>query len=93
MANVIWRAEALADLDGIADYIEGFDPLAAKRIRAALIDCGASLSVFPRRGRPRGGELREMATVAPYVLSYLVHDQIVEIVELRHGAKLPRVRP
>ncbi len=52
MARVVWRNEALRDLDHISDYIEQFDVDAADRIVRRLIDCGNSLATFPNRGRP-----------------------------------------
>ncbi len=89
MARVVWRNEALADLDRIAAYIEQFDDTAARRIVQRLIDCGDSLAVFPNRGRPAGAGQRQMALVPPYILTYVVEADDVYIIRIRHGAQRP----
>ncbi len=90
MARVVWRNAALRDLDRISDYIEQFDVDAADRIVRRLIDCGNSLSVFPNRGRPTSAGQRQMTNVPPYILTYVVEDGDVFIVQIRHGAQRPQ---
>ena len=89
MARVVWRNEALTDLDRIAIYIEQVDCAAADRIVARLIECGDSLAVFPNRGRPAIAGQRQMTSVPPYILTYAVEGDDVFITRIRHGAQQP----
>ncbi|HEU0067549.1 MAG TPA: type II toxin-antitoxin system RelE/ParE family toxin [Sphingomonas sp.] len=87
MADVIWRRDALNDLDGIIAYIEIDDPAAAIRVRNRLVELGDSLTEFPGRGRPASGGTREMVTVAPYVLVYRLVGDTVNILAISHGRR------
>lgn len=51
MARVVWTREALAHVEAIRFYIGQFDPAAAQRLAARLIDAGNGLRAFPRGGR------------------------------------------
>ena len=92
MAEVIWRSDALADLDEIIDYIEQFDPAAARSHDTALRNLGESLCDFPNRGRPAANSTREMTSVPPYVLAYRyrAQDDEVDILSIRHGRRQPQ---
>jgi plasmid stabilization system protein ParE len=46
MASVDWTDQALDEIDLIVAYIELFDPAAAARIGARLVDLGDSLADF-----------------------------------------------
>ena len=85
MAEVIWRNEALSDLQGIKSFIGRDDPAAADRITRRLVEVGDSLADFPNRGRPADHGTREMVIVPPYVLSYSVEIGTVYILSIRHG--------
>jgi len=87
MAEVIWRNEALDDLDGIIVYISHFDPDAADGMGEKLFALGESLADFPRRGRPGADGTRELATVPPFILRYDVEGERVFILSIRHGAR------
>ena len=89
MANVIWRPEALDQLDETAAYIEQHHPAAADRIYTRLRDLGDSLRSSPRRGRPMPGGLRRSVVVQPYILSYEVQGETVYIIRVRHSARRP----
>ena len=89
MAEVVWRVQALHDLDDIIDYIERFDPAAAERYHARFWSLGESLSDFPRRGRAADDGTREMTSVPPFILRYDVEDDRVFILSIRHGARRP----
>jgi plasmid stabilization system protein ParE len=86
VAKVIWQPQAISDIRHIARYINDHDPRAARDISARLFDLGESLATFPRRGRPKGGE-REMTSVPPYILRYVVRNDAVFILSIRHGAR------
>lgn len=90
MVEVVWRNEALDDLDRIATYIRQFDRDAANRIVERLIACGDSLAAFPNRGRPAFAGQRQMTSVPPYILTYAVEEDGVYILGIRHGARRPQ---
>ena len=92
MAKVLWPEQAIDDLDQIIQYIQQFDPAAARDIRAKLFQLGESLADFPNRGRPASGGARELATVPPYVLRYRVEGDLVVIVHVHHGRRRPVTR-
>jgi toxin ParE1/3/4 len=85
MATVVWTVEALEHLVLVRAYIAQFDPAAAERYSLRLRKAGDSLSDFPSRGRPALGGARELATVPPYVIRYVVLDDMVSILDIRHG--------
>lgn len=87
MARVVWLPEALGAVDAIRAYIQEFDPRAAQRVAERLIAAGYSLSDFPNRGRPTPSGLRELVTVPPYVLRYVVVDDRVYITTVKHGSQ------
>ena len=99
MARVIWSPEALAQLRHIVEYVQLFDPAAARSFSLRLFALGESLADFPRRGRPAANGTREMVTVRPYILRYHVEpeerddadgavDEEVSILGIRHAAQL-----
>ena len=85
MARIDWTREALGHLELIRAYIGQFDPRAANRFVARLIAAGESLADFPNRGRPAADGVRELPTVAPYVIQYEVDDEVVSILRIKHG--------
>ena len=50
-AELIWSAEALGDLDAIADYIHRDSPYHARRVVDAAIDLAQSIAEQPKIGR------------------------------------------
>jgi len=89
MADVVWRPDAPEYLDDAIDYIRQFDLPAADQVGTKLIHLGASLTDFPRRGRPAANDTRELVTVPPYILTYRVVDDTVYILPIRPGARRP----
>ena len=87
MADAVWRADAPEYLDDAIDYIRQFHPGVADQVGTTLIHLGASLTDFPRRGRPAANDTRELVTVPPYILPYRVVDDTVYILPIRHGAR------
>ena len=87
MARVIWTRAALSHLELIRSYIEQFDPVAAARFAQRLLDAGNSLTDFPNRGRPAGDGKRELPTVAPYVIRYVVRGEQAFILAIKHGSQ------
>ncbi|MFS0773874.1 type II toxin-antitoxin system RelE/ParE family toxin [Sphingomonas sp. 1P08PE] len=89
MARVVWRNDALDDLDDIITYLEQFNPTAATRYFVRLFTLGESLRDFPHRGRPTSDGDRELVTVPPYILRYSVDGESVFILSVKHGARRP----
>jgi addiction module RelE/StbE family toxin len=84
---VVWTEEAVAHLEAIVEYVEAFNPGAARRLGERLIEAADSLAEFPERGRDAGEGRREIVTVWPYILRYRVEPERVVILRVRHGAR------
>jgi plasmid stabilization system protein ParE len=88
---IVWTDEAPklsgAHLEAIVEYVEAFNPAAARRLGERLIEAADSLAEFAERGRDAGLGRREMTTVWPYVLRYRVEMDQVVILRIRHGAR------
>lgn len=89
MAAVIWSPVAATQLEAIVDYIEQFNPVAARRLAERLIAVADGLRDYPDRGCPVGEGGRELVVVRPYVILYQVRAATVEILTIRHAARLP----
>jgi plasmid stabilization system protein ParE len=87
LRRIVWTDDAVANLEAIKAYVDVFDPAAAARLAARLIEVADSLSEFPDRGRDAGAGRREMTTVWPYILRYRVETDRVVILRIRHGAR------
>lgn len=87
MRRIVWTDEAVAHLEAIVEYVEAFNPAAARRLGERLIDAADSLGTFPDRGRDAGLGRREMTTVWPYVLRYRVEEERVVVLRIRHGVR------
>lgn len=87
LRRIEWTEDAVANLDAIADYVSAFNPAAARRLIARLIEVADSLAEFSGRGRDVGAGRRELTIVRPYVLRYLVEAERVVILRIRHGAR------
>lgn len=87
LRDIVWTDEAIGHLEAIVAYISAFNPAAAERLGAKLIEVADSLAEFSERGREVGDGRREMTTVWPYVLRYRVEADRVIILRIRHGAR------
>jgi plasmid stabilization system protein ParE len=87
--TVKWRAEAIADVVRLVNYIAQKNPVAASSMGRELLLAGDSLDIFPRRGRiGRDPTTRELVTVRPYILVYEVDDEDnVTILNVWHAAQ------
>jgi addiction module RelE/StbE family toxin len=85
---------ALADLEGIFEYINRDSPQNAAKMIRTLLDAIDSLDILPRRfdvprtGAVRGRQVRSMP-VQPYLVRYRIdeRERIVRILRVRHGAR------
>ena len=82
---------AAQDLAEIADYIRQHSPLAALRVRAAILESLQHLILFPQIGRRQKIEgVRKLVTRRyPYLVFYTIDDVAEEIVVLsiQHPAR------
>jgi hypothetical protein len=64
--RVIWSLTALRHVSHAYEYLEDFNPDAARVLAEALIAAGDSLQNFPHRGRRvPGTDVRELVTAPP----------------------------
>ncbi len=87
--RVIWSDRSRRDLENIRAYIGQFKPLAAQRFTARLVATVESLADYPHRGRVVSPQVRELTTVAPYLVRYRVTANAVQVVWIKHGARQP----
>lgn len=86
MLNLVWRANALDDLDAIFTYIAERDIAAAERLYAAVEACAERLPERPFMFRPgRVPGTREAVVHPNYILIYRVTTNAVEILNLVHA--------
>ena len=88
--RVRWTEPAARDLTAICDYIEEHDgPVAARKVALRIYERLSSLRQFPnvgRTGQKKG--TREMVIPGlPFLAVYRVHDELVEIIRILHGAQ------
>lgn len=88
--RVIWSPSALRQVERIFEYLVVFNPRAAEKVVAILIETGDGLATFPNRGRlVRGSDKREVMMVYPYIIRYRVSGETVRILRVRHSARRP----
>jgi len=89
LVKVVWTAEARANLEALRAYIGEFSPLNAQRFSVRLVNAVDSLADLPDRGRPVGGDRRELTAIFPYIVRYRVTAESVVVLRIRHGARSP----
>jgi plasmid stabilization system protein ParE len=84
---------ALADIEGIAQYVSADNPVAAQRIVVAIRTACENLVTFPGIGRPgrRSGTREWVVTGLPYIVIYRVRETSgqLEILRVYHGRRDP----
>lgn len=89
--QVIWSAEALDDVDSIAEYIAKDSPFYAQSVVEQIQSVSRKLSVLPHRGRIvpelKSNHYRERF-IYSYRLIYRLMDNDVYIIAVIHGARL-----
>ena len=85
--NITWSDEALLDLTNIQSYIQSDNKQAAAQVAIRLITyTEGQLSVFPRAGRvARVSDTFELVVPRlPYIITYRIKNQCIEIVRVYH---------
>lgn len=85
--QIVWTDQALADLAEIEQYIEQDKPAAAQRVAAHLWTSVEHLAEFPQLGRPGRRPGTRNLIIPPYVISYRVRAQRLEILSVWHGRR------
>lgn len=90
--KVVFREEAIADLDEIARFIAGYDTAAANRVIARIHrTIYRTIAVLPLSGRLNpANNTREYAVPGlPYLVIYLPVGDIADIIAVFHTARDP----
>jgi toxin ParE1/3/4 len=84
-----WTHEAANDLERIADYLVQNTPGRAQTLVQRIYDAAGSLLTLPHRGRPgKVKGTRELVLSAlPYVLVYVVREDVVVVLRILHGSQ------
>ena len=83
-----WTRRAVADFDRIAARIAADNPLAAQRLGVAIRRQVDHLARFPFLGRPGAlSDTRELIVHRNYILTYRVHGDEVQVLQLWHVAR------
>lgn len=86
MLQVAWSAEALDDLETIANYISLRNPAAADRIKLLVEHTAEHLGSQPYIHRPgRVSGTREAVVHPNYILIYRVGSDLVDILAVLHA--------
>ena len=87
--EIIWRRGALRDLEEARRYIAQDNPVAADRVRGAIMTAVGRLADMPSLGRPgRVEHTRELVVAGtPYIVAYTVIRDEVMILAVIHGAR------
>lgn len=88
--TVRWTPSAVADPESISDYISEDKPEAALETVRRIFARIEELSRFPLLGR-KGQEpdTRELILAPlPYIVAYRAGKEVIEILRIRHGARL-----
>jgi toxin ParE1/3/4 len=90
--SVVFREEALADLEEIARYIAQYDPAAADRVVARIHKTiYRTITLLPLSGRlnPTNKNREYAVPGLPYLVIYLPTTDGIEIIAVFHTARDP----
>ena len=85
--QIVWTRQALFDLAEIEHYIEKERPKAAERVAMHLVSSVEHLAEFPELGRLGLRPGTRDLVVPPYVISYRVRRDRLEILSIWHGRR------
>jgi toxin ParE1/3/4 len=85
--TVRWTPTALRDLESLYDYVADDSVTAAAGIVEHVLDAIGALERHPSMGRRgRVAETRELI-VNPYIVAYRLHESVIELLGIIHGAR------
>jgi toxin ParE1/3/4 len=86
--QIVWTEQAITDLAEIEAHIERDKPQAAERVAAHLLSSVEHLAEFPHLGRQgRRSGTRELI-IPPYVITYRLRPDRLEILSVWHGRRV-----
>lgn len=87
--KLIWSPQAVADREGIYDFIDAESPQSAILVDDRIWNATLSLMRFPEIGRPgRIAGTRELVVQrTPYLVAYRIQDDRLRILRILHGAQ------
>jgi toxin ParE1/3/4 len=89
--RIQYTRRGFADREAIFEYLNQFDPRAAREAKAFIKKKIDSLGYSPRRARV----IKDLGVHAlwlgryPYIVYYRVEDDVVSIIHIRHAARRP----
>ena len=88
--KVVWTSEALSEIEAIVDYIAADSPKAALALADQILTrVDEQLATNPKSGRPGRVEgTRELIVHTAYIVAYRVTGTAVEVLAVRHAARL-----
>lgn len=89
--KVRFSAPARDDLNAIYSYIAEHRPAAAQRVKMRIREAAEQLGDFPYMARrtDRTGVRVRIVNPFPYLIFYIVRNEEVLILHIRHGARRP----
>jgi toxin ParE1/3/4 len=86
--KIAWTYTATTNLESIRNYIHNENPTAAFKVVTKIFKNVEQLSEFPKSGRKgRAIGTRELvSTDAPYIVSYRILQDHIEIIQVLHDA-------
>ena len=93
--KVVFREEAIADLEAIADYVSKQDPVAAARVvtRIHRVIYGTFAPCLWVAGSIRQTTLVYAVPGLPYLIVYLPSDNTIDILGVFHTSRDPATKP
>src|SRR6266851_3248184 len=85
--RIEWTRQAIRDLAEIQTYIEKDKPAAARRVAAHLLSSVEHLGEFPELGKMGSRPGTRELIIPPYIISYRVRSQGLEILSIWHGRR------
>ena len=92
---IVFREQALTDLEGISAYISQDNPAAAERvIKRIYTVIFNTIATFPRSGTQGDGLAREFAVPGlQYLIVYIPTDAFIDVIGVFHSARDPASKP
>jgi toxin ParE1/3/4 len=89
MRDLRWSKRAWSEWQALQDYIASDNPAAAERVGADILRALELPRRFSESGRPGRVEgTREIViTGTPYLAAYEVHDDVIYVITVQHGAQ------
>jgi len=87
--RVVFTKRSVSDLSEIVGFVADDNPDAARELQAGLLESLTKLADNPRLGRPgRVEHTRELVVHSSYIAAYRITENAVEILTVRHTARL-----